>query len=194
MIKIQAATVANARLIADIGAKAFVESHSSSAAAADIESYVSTKLAVDVVEAELNDPENLFHLLYFQGQAVGYSKIMLHKSYPLIAATNVTKLERLYLLKEFYGFKLGLALFEFIIALSKNANQAGIWLFVWTGNERAMRFYRQAGFEIIGDGYFKISETHANPNYIYLSTLISYSQSKKLLKINSLLSKIDITT
>jgi ribosomal protein S18 acetylase RimI-like enzyme len=79
--------------------------------------------------------------------------------------SHFAKLERLYLLKEFYDKKLGNALFQFNCDLAKQHSQKGIWLFVWTGNHRAIRFYDKAGFKIIGSHNFKISEDHSNPNH-----------------------------
>ena len=75
---------------------------------------------------------------------------------------NITKLERIYLLKEFY---LGAELFEYNVRLAKENNQKGMWLFVWVENERAVNFYKKNGFVIIGSHDFKISETHSNPNH-----------------------------
>lgn len=111
MITIQRATLNEAMLIAGIGAKSFVESHGNSAPAGDIESYVSMKFDLKVVEEELSNPENIFHLIYYKGRAAGFSKIIFNTPHPLIESTVVTKLERLYLLKEFYDLKLGLTLF-----------------------------------------------------------------------------------
>ena len=67
--------------------------------------------------------------------------------------------------KEFFGKKLGLKLLDVITQYSKEHNQSGIWLFTWIGNERAIDFYKKAGFEIIGSHEFKVSETHYNPNH-----------------------------
>lgn len=166
MVTIRQATLSGAMLIADIGAKSYVESHGHSGPVADIKSYVSRKFAVNAIRAELNNGENIFHIISFNGRAVGYSKIMFNDPHPLIAGTAVTKLERLYVLKEYYDLKLGLTLFEFVTDLSKKANQVGIWLFVWIKNQRAITFYKKSGFAIIGNADFKITETHSNPNHI----------------------------
>jgi ribosomal protein S18 acetylase RimI-like enzyme len=49
--------------------------------------------------------------------------------------------------------------------------EAGVWLYVWKENHRAVAFYQKMGFEIVGEGLFKISETHYNPNHVmYLDT------------------------
>ena len=166
MISIQQATLTNASLIAEIGARSFIESHGNSAPAADIEAYVAKTYAVQVVEEELSNAKNIFHIIYYNDKPAGYSKIIFNCAYPLIENKNVTKLERLYLLKEFHDKKLGLQLFSFITDLSKKEKQEGMWLYVWIENERAVAFYKRAGFEIIEHGDFKISETHSNPNYI----------------------------
>lgn len=166
MVTIHQATPAEAGLIAEVGAQTFRQSHGHSGPVADIESYVAMTFTLNAVEEELNDPENIFHIIYLNGQAAGYAKTILNKPHPLLESSPVAKLERLYLLEEFYGLQLGAALFEFIIDLTKKAHQTGIWLFVWMKNQRAINFYKRVGLEIIGQGDFKISETHSNPNYI----------------------------
>ncbi len=99
MITIQQATPTEAALIADIGARSFVESHGHSGPAADIESYVAMKFTLDVVAEELTNPDNIFHIIYHNGRAAGYSKIIFNSPHSLIDDAKVTKLERLYLLK-----------------------------------------------------------------------------------------------
>jgi ribosomal protein S18 acetylase RimI-like enzyme len=54
---------------------------------------------------------------------------------------------------------------QFNIDYSREQGQAGMWLFTWTGNERAVDFYKKVGFTIIGSHQFKLSETHYNPNH-----------------------------
>jgi len=166
MYRIEKATLAEAALIADIGARSFIESHGHSGPEKDIEAYVSEKFSVATIRKELSDTANIFHVIYHDNKAAGYSKIIFNTPHALIKEQNVTKLERLYLLKEFYALKLGATLFGYIKDLSGREQQSGMWLYVWKKNERAGLFYEKAGFKIIGSGDFKISETHANPNHI----------------------------
>lgn len=153
------------KLLADIGRTSYIESHGSSAEAADIDVYLKEKYNYEVFKAELNDGKNIYHIIYHDKQPAGYSKIMLNTPHSNIQIENVTKLERLYLLKEFYGLKLGLELFNLNLELSKNSNQAGMWLFVWKENHRAVAFYKRTGFKIIGTYNFKLTETHSVPNH-----------------------------
>ena len=43
--------------------------------------------------------------------------------------------------------------------------QAGIWLFTWVGNQRAIDFYLRCRFKIIGSQKFKVTETHYNQHH-----------------------------
>lgn len=166
MTTIQKATIEDAATIAEIGKISFLESHGLSATSLDIEDYVSRKYTVDAVKEELSDPENIYHLLYVSDRPAGYSKMILNTANENVPFQNVATLDRLYLLKEFYDLKLGRQLFEHNIQIAENAEQKGIWLYVWTENKRAIRFYERAGFKIVGSTYFKISATHSNPNHI----------------------------
>lgn len=166
MATIQKSSPADAPLLVGLGTKTFLESHGHCTSATDVQTYLDAQYSLSTLEAELSNEENIFHTILFENKAVGYSKIIFNRPHPLIKNTAVTKLERLYILREFYDLKLGKTLFEFNVELSKAANQIGMWLFTWKENHRAIRFYQKAGFEIIGSADFKISETHSNPNHV----------------------------
>lgn len=153
------------KLLAEIGKKSLLESHGSSAEESVMEAYVNSNFSLQACKAELDDPENIFHVIYHKGRPAGYSKIIFNAALPGIASPHITKLERLYLLKEFYGLKLGLELFRFNVNLSKQNSQTGMWLTVWSKNHRAINFYNASGFKVMGEGSFKLTETHANPTY-----------------------------
>lgn len=165
MTTIEKATMKDAELLTKIGRQAFIESHGHSASEKDIENYVSSKFTKNVFELELNDSNNVFHILYYNQKPIGYSKIIYNVPQDNIVIKNVTKLERLYILEEFHHLKLGLELFNFNVELSKKHQQSGIWLFTWIENHKAIKFYLKAGFKIVGKYNFKISETHSNPNH-----------------------------
>ena len=170
MIKIIKAEVEHAALIAEIGEKTFWESHGISASKVDINAFVSKTYTKEALVKELENKNNTYHLIYYNSKLAGFSKIVLNAPNNNIKPKNVTKLDRFYLLKAFYGQKLGLKLFDFNVALSKKNKQEGIWLAVWVENQRAISFYQKAGFKIVGEYNFQISPTHSNPNHImYLS-------------------------
>jgi len=165
MISITRAKEKDFQLLSDIGKISFIESHGSSAPTADINIYLSEKFNPDVLKEELNDQKNIYHIIYHDNQPAGYSKIIFNAPHSNIQLNNVTMLERLYLLREFYNLNLGFELLKFNIELTKKNSQAGMWLNVWKENHRAVSFYKKNGFIIVGSYDFKLTETHSNPNY-----------------------------
>lgn len=165
MISIVKADHNDAELLADIGRQTFIESHGHSASISDIEAYIGEKYNYNVFKKELEDQDNIYYKVLYNNELAGYSKIILDFSHTNISLSNVTKLERIYLLKDFYDQKLGSSLFRHNIEISKSRAQKGMWLYVWNENHRAVNFYTHKGFKIVGSHDFKISETHSNPNH-----------------------------
>jgi len=153
------------QLLSEIAKRAFFESHGHSASPEDVNAFAAQTYTPDVIRQELNNEKNIYLIIYHDNRPAGYSKIIFNSPYPNSREKKITKLERLYLLKEFYGLNLGTELFQFNIELARKNYQTGIWLYVWKENPRAVRFYTKLGFEIIGSYDFKLSETHSNPNH-----------------------------
>lgn len=144
----------------------FRESHGHSASAEDIDVYIDAKFSAEHVAKELADASNVFHFVYVNEELAGYSKIIYNTAYENLTPPNSTKLERLYVLEKFHDQKIGKQLMEFNLHLAQQNEQAAIWLYVWTENHRAVRFYNNFGFQPIAETLFHISARHANPNWI----------------------------
>lgn len=165
MVSIVKAGRKDSSLLSEIAIQTFIESHGNSARPEDISAYIAAKYSEAIFEKELFDKKNNYHFIYYSNRVAGYSNLILNFPYQGSELTNIAKLERIYLLQEFYNLKLGAEFFQFNIDLAKQNDQKGIWLFVWKENQRAVNFYKKFGFVIIGSYDFKISETHSNPNY-----------------------------
>lgn len=165
MVSFERADKSQAHLLSEIAALTFTESHGRSAKPEDINHFITEKYNPETFTAELINTKNNYYLVYYQNRLAGFSNIIYNFPYADSKIENIAKLERIYILKEFYDLKLGYHLFEFNSNLARTNDQKGIWLFVWKENERAIKFYKKNGFEVIGHFDFKISETHSNPNY-----------------------------
>jgi ribosomal protein S18 acetylase RimI-like enzyme len=165
MISITRATEDDYKSIVNIGKISVAEAHRESTTAENMNEYLAANYTDDAIKKELADQNNIYHIISSNGIAAGFSKIILNAAHPDLAAKNVTKLDRIYLLKEFYGLKLGSELLDFNVAISENDNQSGMWLYTWVGNKRAVNFYLKAGFAIIGSHNFHVAGTHYNLNH-----------------------------
>ncbi len=155
--------------IVEIGKQAVFDAHKESCSAEILGEYIETNYSVEAIKNELIDKNNIYHLVSSAKKTLGFSKMILNAAHSNIAIENVTKLDRIYLLDEAIGKKMGYELLQFNIELAKNNEQAGVWLYTWIGNKRAIDFYIRAGFHIIADHNFLVSQNHFNPNYqLYL--------------------------
>ena len=164
-INIRRADESDSQVITHIGRIAVEEAHRSSCSKEDIQQFLNATYNEKAITSELNDPLNIYHVISYKEQIAGFSKIILNASHPNISSENVTKLDRIYLLNDYYDLKLGYQLLNHNISLSKENGQCGMWLFTWVGNTRAVNFYKKTGFDVIGDHKFKVTETHYNENY-----------------------------
>jgi ribosomal protein S18 acetylase RimI-like enzyme len=160
MISVIRATERDCNSIVSIGKISIAESHRDSCSAEVMHAFLERNYNHDAITEELNDINNIYHIINYNDRPTGFSKIILDAKHPNIVTENVTKLDRIYLLKEFYGLKLGLKLLNFNIELSRNNHQSGMWLYTWIGNKRAIDFYVKAGFTVIGSHKFYVNETH----------------------------------
>jgi diamine N-acetyltransferase len=171
MISIRAASIDDCALITTMGKQTFLESHGHSASPSDINAYINEKYTTTAIGSELSNTNNHYHILFYNNQPAGYSNIVLNSTHSNISLSPVTKLDRIYILQEYVDLKLGAILLEFNMQVAKENGQLGMWLYVWTENHRAVRFYTKNKFTIIGGYDFRISATHTNPNYLMLRLL-----------------------
>ncbi|MBB1284530.1 GNAT family N-acetyltransferase [Flavisolibacter sp. BT320] len=158
----------DADLLAKVGSTSLLESHGHSAPAEIMQQYVESNFSLAACEAELTDDTNIFTAVVYNNVPVGYSKLILRTPHPAVNLQPVTKLERLYLLKEYYDHKLGHQLLREAISLSRESGERGMWLDVWKENHRAIRFYQKQGFETVGESSFVLTETRTNPIWVLL--------------------------
>ena len=172
-ITIVKATPGDAPMLAELGKQTFVESHGPSASKVVIDEYTARHYTSAVFEALIQDGVNHIYILKAGNVVAGYSMMQLNVPHPRGASPSTAKLDRLYFLKEYHDLKLGWRLLRFNIELSKKQLQNAMWLYAWKGNERAVNFYKKAGFEIIGSHDFKLTDSHSNPNHLMLLEYLS---------------------
>ena len=170
-ISIEPFSLSEVEVLSEIGKKTFMESHGHSADPKDVQDYIDSHFNKNVLLKELEHPDIHLRKILVKDQLAGYSKLILNSSPTFTQINPIAKFERLYLLKEFYGFGLGKKLLKHNIKMAREYKQKGLWLFVWTENVRAFKFYQKSGFKVTGKHDIKISENHSNPNYIMLKEI-----------------------
>lgn len=165
MISIFRAREKDYEAIVAIGNSSVAEAHKGSCAPEDLSTYVQNNYKPTAIQAELADENNIYHIINYNGKAVGFSKIVLNSKHQNITSEKVVKLDKIYLLKDYQALKLGFELLQHNINFAKANEQSGMWLYTWVGNLKAIAFYEKTGFKKIGSHDFFITKTTSNLNH-----------------------------
>lgn len=87
---------------------------------------------------------------------IGYLKINTGDAQTEIQDSQTLEIERIYVLKEFHGKKVGQLLYEKAIQIATGLKVNYIWLGVWEQNLRALQFYKKNGFLAFDKHMFKL--------------------------------------
>lgn len=139
-----------------IGRQTFAETFSESNTAENMTEYLATSFATEKLSNELKNPESMFYFAFAESKLAGYLKINFGTAQTEAIDPNSMEIERIYVLKEFQGKKIGTALFEKAVEIARDSGKEYIWLGVWEKNHKALNFYRKNGFRQFARHIFRI--------------------------------------
>lgn len=141
-----------------IGKQTFFETFATNNTEANMTRYLKENFAIEKLENELNDRNTAFYFAKYENQVIGYLKINLGQSQTELRDANALEIERIYVLKEYHGKRIGQLLYEKAVDIAKQNKMNYIWLGVWEENPRAIRFYEKNGFTVFDKHIFKLGK------------------------------------
>ena len=108
--------------------------------------YLEEGFSLEKLTSEVADPNSEFYFALIENNVIGYLKLNFGASQTELKDDKALEIERIYVLKEFHGKKVGQFLYDKAIQIAKQANAAYVWLGVWEENPRAISFYKKNGF------------------------------------------------
>lgn len=159
-INIRQATVDDAKLLTDLAYTTFWDAfaHHPKNAPDDLNYYMRQAFNQDQIASELGDAKNIFLIAEIDGEAAGYSKIIIDNIEPGVIATRPVELSRLYAHQKHLGQGVGQRLMEASFERARVEDRDVMWLGVWEYNPRAQRFYEKNGFRFVGSHVFQLGE------------------------------------
>lgn len=122
----------------------------------DLNKYLAEQLSIKKLEEELNNPNTSFYFALDNNQIVGYLKLNWLNAQTELIDHAAFEIERIYVLKEYFGKGLGQFLLDNAIQIGKEFKPTYIWLGVWEMNTRAIRFYEKNGFTVFSSHLFTL--------------------------------------
>ncbi len=125
----------------EISIKTFAASFAEANTPENMQSYLDENFSGEQLKKELFNPYSDFYFATFKQKIIGYLKINTGQAQTELKNQNSLEIERIYVLKEFQGKKVGQALFDSALRTARTKKCNMIWLGVWEKNEGAIRFY-----------------------------------------------------
>lgn len=151
------ATIADATVLADIGAATFYHTFRPYNTEEDMQLYINNTYLPAKIAQHLTNPDIHYYLCLKNEQAVGYIKLIHHNSFEGLDGRTI-ELEKIYVLQQYFGTHAGKLLMEQAITHSKQQGFNILFLGVWKENERAVNFYKKNNFRVFAHRNFQLGQ------------------------------------
>lgn len=155
-IKISKVTSADISQLHAISRQTFDETFADHNTADDMQKYLDNNLSTNKLTNELIDPNSEFYFALVNNKVIGYLKINHGQAQTELKDKSSLEIERIYVLKDFHGKRVGQVLYNKAIDIATQTNAEYVWLGVWEKNPRAINFYKKNGFVEFDKHIFKL--------------------------------------
>jgi diamine N-acetyltransferase len=156
MTEIKKVNLAHILQLQKIGKQTFYETYSDRNTEENMTNYLNDQFSIKKLTTELHDKNSENYFATFDEQVVGYLKLNFADSQTELQDQKALEIERIYVLKEFQGRKVGQLLYEKALERAKQKKANYIWLGVWEENPKAISFYLKNGFVEFNRHVFKL--------------------------------------
>lgn len=127
-------------------------------APADLAAFIAAELTPARFLALIRDPNNIVLLAEAEVglRIAAYIVIVRRSRHPNLSATHPAELHKFYVDPAYHGHGTAHALMDHALGVLNAELPRPIWLSVFSGNPRAIAFYRKWGFEIVGSQEFLV--------------------------------------
>lgn len=145
-ITIVKATISDLEVIQEISKQTFIETFAEVNKPENLDNYVQENFNSQQIALEINNPESAFYLAILDGETIAYLKLNFGNAQTEIRSDEAMEIQRIYVLKKFYGKKIGQLLLNEAIKIGQKTGVDSIWLGVWEENHKAIEFYSKNDF------------------------------------------------
>jgi ribosomal protein S18 acetylase RimI-like enzyme len=157
-INIRKVTLNDIDQLQKISRQTFFETFSAGNTEENMKKYLEEGFSKEKLAAELINEDSQFYFAELDDTIIGYLKLNSGQSQTELKDDKALEIERIYVVKAFYGKKVGQLLYEKAMQVAKQTNANYVWLGVWEENQRAINFYKKNGFVEFDKHLFKLGD------------------------------------
>ena len=161
-LSIRPAEKRDADLLADLGGRTFSDAYSCTLSAEDLDDYLGKAFSREQMLEDIADPNVLLFLGLISNTLCAYIKLQPTPARQCVRGTNPIELLRLYVLPGWQGRQIGTALLDTGLKAAREKTYDTCWLKVWDENARAIEFYTNKGFAIVGNEPYPVGNDSRN--------------------------------
>ena len=161
-LSIRPAEERDADLLADLAARTFSDAYSRTLSAEDLDDYLSKALSPEQMLEDITDPDVVLFLGLISNTLCAYIKLQPTSVRECICGANPIELLRLYVLPDWKDRGIGTALMDVGLKAARDKAYKSCWLKVWDENTKAIDFYTNKGFAIVGNEPYPVGSTSRN--------------------------------
>ena len=155
-IDIKRVTLSDIDQLQKISRQTFSETFSAGNTEENMKRYLEEGFSIEKLTAELNNKNSEFYFATIDNKVIGYLKLNFGPSQTELKDDNALEIERIYVLKDFHGKRVGQLLYGQAMLIARQMNADYVWLGVWEENPRAINFYKKNGFVEFDKHVFKL--------------------------------------
>ena len=141
-----------------ISRQTFAETFSDSNSKENMNKYLTENLSIEKLSEELNNENSHFFFIKDGERNIGYLKLNMGPSQTELKDETALEIERIYVIQEYQGKKVGQQLYEKAIQVAKEKKAQYVWLGVWEENHKAIQFYNKNGFQVFDKHVFVLGD------------------------------------
>jgi len=145
-------------LLQEIGKRTFIQTFSDANNEDNMKAYLAEGFSKEKLLSELCNDESEFYFATVENNIVGYLKVNTGQAQTEQQCPQALEIERIYVLQEFHGRKVGQLLYEKALTLAQLKEASFVWLGVWENNLRAINFYQKNGFVAFDQHIFQLGD------------------------------------
>jgi ribosomal protein S18 acetylase RimI-like enzyme len=157
-IDVKEVTINEILLLQSIGIQTFSETFAVSNTEENMSNYLKEGFSIEKLTGEINNVHSKFYFALDLGRVIGYLKLNFGASQTELKDSQALEIERIYVLNEYQGKKVGQLLYDKAIQVATQMQVDYVWLGVWEENQRALSFYRKNGFVEFDKHIFKLGD------------------------------------
>jgi len=157
-MKLRKVGITDLEKLIEISKVTFWQTFASSNKEENMNEYMKEGFRKEKLSAELNNKNSEFYFAEINNEIVGYIKINFSDAQTEFQDEEALEIERIYVLENFKGRKIGQSMLDKAIYIAKNMQKKYVFLGVWEFNYNAIKFYEKNNFVAFDKHVFRLGD------------------------------------